>query len=166
MSGLRAELVLLRSFSLLHFLEIYGDLVDLAGELIGRANSIILSDRRLSVFTDICSFVGREYDGSGGFDASFSPFLAIDKNRIYAASIIGELIAVACLPDRHRRLGGHGEALKAQKVVRVGGLPSFRYRVQPPSRLSCFRQDCATSRPPSAVSRLRGASAIRTRAKP
>jgi len=44
-----------------------------------------LSDRRLSVFTDICSFLGREYDGSSVFDPSFTHFLAIDKNLIYAA---------------------------------------------------------------------------------
>jgi hypothetical protein len=112
MSGLREELVLLRFFSLLRSLESHDDFVDLAGAFIGRPNSIVLSDRRLSVFTDICSFIGREYDGLGVFDSSSSHFLAIDKNLIYAAfaqaaSIIGELIADACLPDRHRRLGGN-----------------------------------------------------------
>jgi hypothetical protein len=52
-SGFRAALVLLCLFSLLHFFEVNGDLIDLAGEFIGSRDPIVLNDRRFSIFTDI-----------------------------------------------------------------------------------------------------------------
>lgn len=43
-----------------HLLQVNGNLVDLAGEFIGRWNAIIRNDRRLEVFADISAFIGRE----------------------------------------------------------------------------------------------------------
>jgi hypothetical protein len=59
-SGFRAELVFLCFFSRLHFLHVNGDLADLAGEFIGRPDSVVLNDWRLSIFTDIGPFVSRK----------------------------------------------------------------------------------------------------------
>ena len=43
----------------LHFLQVKCYLVDLAGEFIRRPDSIVLNDRRLSIFTDIGAFICR-----------------------------------------------------------------------------------------------------------
>src|SRR5512137_2145827 len=97
-SGFRAALVLLYLFSLLHFFQVNGDLIDLAGEFIWRRDPIVLNDRRLSVLTDIGSFLYREYDALGVFDPALGHFLAIDEERprtalADAAAVIDELIA-------------------------------------------------------------------------
>src|SRR5512136_2602707 len=96
-SGFRAALVLFCLFSLLHFFQVNGDLVDLAGEFIWRRDPIVFNDLRLSVLTHIGTLLYREYHTLRVFDPAFGHFLATDEERpctaiADAAAVIGELI--------------------------------------------------------------------------
>src|SRR5512137_78011 len=104
-SGFRAALVLLYLFSLLHFFQVNGDLIDLAGEFIWRRDPIVLNDRCLSVLPHIGTLLYREYHTLRVFDPALGNFVAIDEERprtalADAAALIGELIADGRFADR------------------------------------------------------------------